>query len=313
MNIVIFGVGGIGKRHLESILKLKYTKTIYLVDLYLNLEGICKKFNDKYNTIICFRTYPNKIDFDFAIISTNVESRFKITKKIINETNCKNILLEKIVFNSKSHYYKINKLSKRNKVNIFINYTRSYSNAYLNLKKSIKPNDIEHMSVCGSKWNLGSNSSHFINLFSLLTNSNPTKLVFEKIHNRLYKSKRIMYNEIKGKIVLLNSKNQKLEIEDNLKYKSFLITIKTNQFVFVINENSNKLIRKNLKDNNCIIYDFKNEYVSSLTKKLITNTINKNINRIPSLENSIKNELFFLNMIKHLKSRYKNLLNLSLS
>ena len=315
MNIMIVGVGGIGKRHLQSILKLKFNKIIYLVDLYINSEDIHNHFNynKNFNRIICLKYIPNKTKINFAVVSTNIDSRFKITKKIINNTLCKNILLEKIVFDSRKHYLEINRLSKKNKVNIFINYTRSFTNSYLFLQKNINYMDIEYMNVYGSKWNLGSNSSHFINLFSLLTNSNITKLIYEKIHNRLYNSKRKMFNEIKGKIILTNNNNQKLVIEDNIKFKAFLIIIKTSKYIFEINESTYKLTKTNIKKNKSIIYNFKNEYVSSLTQKLIINVINKNFNHIPCLNKNIKNELFYLNFIEHLKFKYKKLSNLKLS
>lgn len=81
MNIVIIGVGALGKRHLQSILNSKYDMTIYCVDAYPKaLEGF--ETNGYEGKKIIFSSdlseIPDEIDFAlFAMSSVGRREMFE--------------------------------------------------------------------------------------------------------------------------------------------------------------------------------------------------------------------------------------------
>ena len=85
--IVLIGLGTIGKRHLESLIKLKRKYTIYLIDTNLKALEFCKKKICKnINTHNFF--FSNKMTnlpkfIDLAIIATNADKRREVTEKLV--------------------------------------------------------------------------------------------------------------------------------------------------------------------------------------------------------------------------------------
>ena len=100
-RVALIGVGSIGKRHLESLIKLKHKSDILLIDRNLESLKFCKNTNKNISTHNFFystqlKDLPKNIDL--AIISTNSDVRREVTEQLINYTQVKYIIFEKIVF-----------------------------------------------------------------------------------------------------------------------------------------------------------------------------------------------------------------------
>ena len=102
-NILIFGCGNIGFRHLQAILKLKLNVNILLYDINKKkyqdyLKKIKKlKFNKDTKSII-FLKELNFNQIDLCIISSTAKNRLQQVKQICNCNKILNILIEKIPF-----------------------------------------------------------------------------------------------------------------------------------------------------------------------------------------------------------------------
>ena len=137
INIMIIGLGSIGSRHLESILKINKNKNIYLIDPKYNSNNQSLLLNSSSTKIFKFSEVSNfNINFDLVIISTNSDVRFDITNKLFKLNKFKNLLLEKISFIKISHYNAINQKAIYYRTKIFVNYPRPMWKSYINLKKN---------------------------------------------------------------------------------------------------------------------------------------------------------------------------------
>ena len=105
-NILIVGVGNIGSRHFQSILKSKYSFRLHIVDKNsAHLKNACIYYDNlfkkkKLKIKLDYYNYIPKMNsvLDIAIIATNADIRKIIIEEIIRKNKVKNLILEKIVF-----------------------------------------------------------------------------------------------------------------------------------------------------------------------------------------------------------------------
>ena len=103
LNILIVGSGGIGMRHIESLLKSNEIKEITVLEKYVNNIKKTKTFLKKKNkNKIKINFFKNLNDlfrlnksFFLVILSTTADVRLKIFINLISNIKVKNWILEK--------------------------------------------------------------------------------------------------------------------------------------------------------------------------------------------------------------------------
>ena len=242
-NILIVGVGNIGKRHLEALLNSKHSLNIHLVDPVLSTNNKLlinqSNFDYKKKKIFFYKTLntvPAKIFL--TILSTTANYRIKIIKHLIKNNNVKYWIIEKPLCQSlKDLRYIEETFCKRNS---WVNLSYDSNNFLLSLKKTIKKNKLGNLLVTGKNWGLACNSIHYLQLFTNYFQS--PKLTHTKIQlKHWYKTRRKGIYDVHGKIELHFNNNYSCTFIDNYE------------------ENSKEKIKKN-----CMIFYSKN-------KKLIIN------------------------------------------
>ena len=100
-----------------------------------------------------------------------------------------------------------------------------------------KPDEGEII-VEGNDWELACNSIHFIDLLVFLTEQVTVKFDLVQLDNFIYPSKRNGFKELRGKMVLITERGDRLEILDHDSFEVGLtkISIKTKYSKFTINE-----------------------------------------------------------------------------
>ena len=125
-NILIIGLGNIGKKRFKIILKNKSYDKIYLFDK-IKIRSRIKKVivlnSLKYSDI-------EKLDLDLAILSLNPEHSFNYASKLIKSGV--NVLVEKPPFFNFDQFKKIYELSLKKKKYLFVgfNFLHDRSNAF---------------------------------------------------------------------------------------------------------------------------------------------------------------------------------------
>lgn len=290
INIIIIGLGNIGRRHLQSFLSLNETTNI-------NIICIDKKFNKnkifKNNVIIKNKIYKFKINFDICIISTNSKERLFILKEFLKKNSCKKIVLEKIAFNSFNQYLKAINICNKNS-NIYINCPRRTWLSYIDLRKRLGKDKVRLFEVNGYNWGLLSNAIHFIDLFSFLTNDKKIEYIYQDC-TKIKSSKRSGYFETNGSLIFQNSKDSLLMLNDHkyLKDDNYIM-IKTDNKIFEIKENKNLLIIKNQKNKIINKVFFKTYLQSELSKDYLNNI------KLIKLKNSITSHTALFNCFKEI-------------
>lgn len=308
MNILIVGVGNIGKRHLESLSKFNKIKKFYIVEKNNSIKKKLKKNYQKNN----FFFYDNIINlenikkFDLAIISTNSDIRFKIFKDITNKFTIKYIILEKFVFQNINQFNYAYKIIKSRNLKVFINCPMRIWPFFKNLKSKLYSSQLEII-MTGSKWGLGSNAIHYIDLLVYLTNKK--KIHISNIKEILtYKSKRKNFIEFAGSIDVKINKNNSLKMIDDHRQKlNPIMYLKLNNIFYELDAGRDYYYVKKFKIKNKekeLIFKskFKTPLQSELTLKIFKDILLRKKNTIPTYE-----DLFYVNksLIKFLSDTYK--------
>ena len=249
MRILLIGVGNLGKRYLEGLIKIKNKNTkIFIYDKNKDiLKDINNYYKNKSKNLYILKSLnktPLKI-FDLCILSTTANDRHILIKKIINKFKIKLWILEKLVSNRVHNLDKIYNLLK--KADVYVNLPRNYHHIYQFLKKK-KLKKI-FIKTKGGNWNIGSNSIHHLYLLEWLTDDNIIKIDIYK--DKFYPSKRNGYFDFYGKIVGYTASNSKISIESENNDQKFTTKINNLKTQWIINEhkgilkNEGKIILKN--------------------------------------------------------------------
>tara|TARA_Y100000741_G_scaffold193576_1_gene147285 strand:- start:113 stop:997 length:885 start_codon:yes stop_codon:yes gene_type:complete len=293
MNILIVGLGSIGKAYLKGILDSPKKTKIYCVDKKKN------KLTDE-DKIILSNKLPKNTNFKIVIISTDVRDRLKIIKKIFdNKNKVDNLILEKYIFKSigEFNYFEENLITKVRE-NCFVNCWGKIIMNRLGIKPSKESFKME-IDILPNAFL--TSFIHFYQMYYYLAKSNKNSVLNVNIKNK-FKSKRKFYIESEG---FFNTKSK----HSSLNYKSkkintdFLINIKFKSRKYIIKLEKNfKVSMKKNKDSKSIIFPLTknliNIFINNLEKKgkfifpkyKEINWINKKI--LFSLKNDIKGDQF---------------------
>lgn len=222
-NILIIGIGNIGLRYYEGIIKTNEKFKLFIYD-----KNKKKYFKTKKKFIFFLKDINDVLkvkNFFLTIIATTSDERGSLLKKL--RINSRFWILEKPLGSSLKQINLIAKKFKSSK-NAYINIPRENWNIYKKIKKLFKNKKVQ-MKVIGTNWNLTSNSFHFFRLFEWI-NDSKLKSVDTNI-NAWFLSKRKAFHEADGSITakLFNGSSclltSKKTIDNKKKYSVNLSSI----------------------------------------------------------------------------------------
>ena len=227
MNILIIGVGNIGRSHLNGLIKSTIKKKIYLYDT--------KKIRIKEKNVIILKKFPRNKSFFLVIISTNVKERFSLSKKLLNYNKVENLLLEKYIFKNTNefNFFEKNILKKVNKCLV-----NCWGKILLKIFKIKPTNKKIEIRVEINNDAFLSNFIHFLEVFYHLTSKQNKKYQMSNNIKKIINSKRDGYNELNGKFIIKNESNSLLLYESKKLNHVFKMTVK-------IGKTSKKIILNN--------------------------------------------------------------------
>ena len=196
ISIIIIGLGQIGSRHLQGVAKINFDKKITIIDPNIDSISIAKKRYNEVNRIkdtelISLKSLEQLDDFyDIAIISTNSNVRMSILHSLLDKTQIKNIILEKVVFQRIDDFEKTIIRLKDQNIKVWVNCPRRMYPSYKEIKNKLSNSKKIKFTLEGSEWNLASNTIHFLDLFSFFINSYDLYLDGQKLYSNIYKSKK---------------------------------------------------------------------------------------------------------------------------
>lgn len=243
-KILISGAGQIGSRHLQGLMKLNFPSKIYVVDPSIKSLALSESRLKEVKNIApfidvsFFSELPKLGKIDLAIIATTSDIRKKVILGILKENQVKNFLLEKLAFQNISDFKEIIKNFKKNNCKSWVNCPNRLFKGYINIKSNFKKKDKLIMNVSGGKWNLASNTIHYLDLFHFLTDCKKIKIINSDLNNQIFKSKREKFIELGGSITFISENGDKLNVFDSMSNESPVkINISSSKESIIINEN----------------------------------------------------------------------------
>jgi predicted dehydrogenase len=241
-NIALIGAGQLGSRHLQGLAKSSINISIEVVEPYAKSREVARQRyeeiekNPKVDYINFFESIDELSDtLDVVIIATNADIRSRIIRELLSKKEVKNLILEKVLFQTIAEYSEVQNLLEEGSVRCWVNHPRRMFPFYQSLKKEIKSaKQISYM-VQGGAWGLGCNGLHFIDHLSFLSDSNQLYIDNNFLHPHIYKAKRENFIEFNG---LLKGKvgNHVFTLYSNEEYIPGIITITTDKLTAIIDE-----------------------------------------------------------------------------
>ena len=250
-NIAIIGAGGIGSRHLQGLSKLERQIKLIVIDPSKSAierarslhEETCN--DDNIQSVEYHKSLKKPISssIDLAIISTNSDVRRTVIEQLIEVTNVRYILIEKIAFQSAGDFKAIIKLIEKKGIKAWVNCPRRIFDSYIWLERKIRSNEPLTMVVDGKGWGLASNSVHMIDLFSFLTGERYVSIDKVELDNKIYNSKRNGFIEFRGSLEFYTKRGDSLILNDRKKKTiSNVIRIEGTNFLFLVFEQQQKMV-----------------------------------------------------------------------
>jgi predicted dehydrogenase len=174
-RVVIAGAGQIGSRHLQGLGKIDIPIRIDVIDPSpSSLQTAKQRFNEvPFNNNVKSVNFYTRFEMtgqivDLAIIATTADVRAKVTRELCRSVTPKNILFEKVVFQSVEDFTEIADLMSKHGINAWVNCSRRAYPFYNELKKLFCDGDPITYSVQGGEWGLACNAIHFIDHVAFL-------------------------------------------------------------------------------------------------------------------------------------------------
>lgn len=298
-NIAIIGAGQLGSRHLQAMAKVEDDIIIYIVDpsedsLKLSRTRFAE-MNQNNITLYCLKEVtelPSKIEF--AVIATNSMQRLMVLKQLLEHSKVNYLILEKFLFPYIEEYEIATQLIESTNTAVFVNCARTMWPNYHKIRTILSEEKEVKIEVSGSHWNMASNSIHFLNLFSFITECNNFKVDTSALDKRLLKNKRVNYIEFTGILkITTNCKHElilKSYVEKRLPFK---ISIVSENYCIMINELQEEWMINGKKGYFPLIYQ------SNLTNIIYKQLQQSRDCNLVSYQRSVKEHLILLNAFNY--------------
>ena len=319
-KIVIIGAGAIGSRHLQGVKKItQFNYEIFVIDKNLESLNLAKKRykeikdNKKIKSVVFdskINVLPKKIDL--LINATTSSKRYSSTKSVIDICVIKNIIFEKVLFNSILEIKKMDAIIKKKKIKAWVNCSYQCIPYFKKIRSLCADNGKLTMNVHGGNWSLGSSCIHFIEFFNYLTNSEICKMNFDLLGENIQKSKRKRYYEFGGLLLAKTTSGDYLSIEAKKNSKKPLFIDISNNDIYLQLEDAKRLVK--IKDYSGSKIKERRVKInmpmqSDSSKYLCENILIKKRCDLPTYKTSSKNHILLfksLLKIKKLKNKFGN-------
>ena len=205
-SVIIIGGGNIGRRHLQAALKADVKPDIYIYDKNAKaFEEIDKLLKEEHTEsgrvryLDSLNSVPPRTDV--AIIATDSRNRKNAFFELVGNVEIKYCILEKVLFTKISEYEDVSDwLKKRTGIKAFVNCARRYTHGYNEIRRKLAGKAFT-FTLEGSKWGLGCNAIHFLDLISFLGGVNGITIDTSLLDDEIIDSKRMSYKEVTGRLI----------------------------------------------------------------------------------------------------------------
>lgn len=203
-QVLIVGVGQIGSRHLQGVLRNTTPMCIYVIDPSDDSLQVAKSRSAEvtHEHELHFQNNWNELPatFDLAIIATSANVREKVITQLLGSFTVRQLILEKVLFQDINAYQRVHELLSAHKVTTWVNHPRRMFTSYQKIKGMIDTTSNHTYHIAGANWGLGCNGLHFIDLIVYLSGSRVKSIETDWVDKNISESKRNGYIEFTGTI-----------------------------------------------------------------------------------------------------------------
>lgn len=299
IKIGVIGTGNIGKRHIQSALKMDDVE-IFAFDhndeslnsLNLFLEDLGLDVSEK---VTLTRSYENFLDLiseeTIVIISTTAKRRSELVINTLDK-NPKALIIEKPVCQNVKEYVQ---LLENTTVPIYVNFPRCSYKIYRDIKVLARQN-IEEIKIILSQNGIATNGIHMLDLIFWLLEKDKYVLTKSEIFN-YYETKRKNFFDFSG-YISFTVDNVKCSFVDVSFKCPEIIQIFTRNNIISVYEQSGKVVIS--EGEKLSISDFTIPFQSNLTSKILEQIVNEREVFLPEIKDCFSSHsLLFEVMNKH--------------
>lgn len=305
MNILIIGFGNMGCRHAQAFLQDNSYKVSVIEPNDIVFNSNLPRIGGTSENISRTTFAECKKDFfDFAVIATSAEIRLLLFKEVLN-IGIKNILLEKVVFQSATQFYEALNLAEEHNASVYCNFLNRYSQSYNEIKDAI--NGPIDFTVTGGHFGFACNALHYIDLFKYFIGTDITLIKSKLVKSENPNIRGDKYVEVFGQQIWESENGDRLFISsdsENNSGKGSENQIRYSEVVHIINENT--LNQFNIgSDGKLELGKFDMPMASKLTETLYQNIKAGKI-KLPDIKETMNYHLQFFESINNSLGLLKN-------
>lgn len=231
-KVAIIGAGQLGSRHLQGLKVAASPLEITVMDSNEDSLNVAK---ERYDTVTAIGeksiSYVTSIEelpteLDLVVIATGSKPRSAIVHSLLNHTEVKYLVLEKVLFPTLVEYGQIARLLKEKDVRCWVNCPRRMFGSYKQIKELIDTSQPVYITKADEDWGLCCNSIHMIDIFMYLTGETTYTIETKWLNNKIEESKRGGYIEMTGKLEVTTPKGNVLTLISEKNFdgeKNFMI------------------------------------------------------------------------------------------
>ncbi|MCG9875850.1 MAG: hypothetical protein MH321_13820 [Leptospiraceae bacterium] len=293
-KILIAGSGQLGTRYLQGLYPVSSPLEIFVFDkskeaLNLAAQRWGEVSSDVTKHNINYISDVNDLPsfFSVCIVATTADVRLDVVKIILNQSNIKYWILEKVLTQSIADLLNLGELLK-NSDGVWVNTPMHLWSLYQNLKDVSEKNvplKASYLDIRG----LACNAIHYIDLIGRWNSTKIYRIDTDGLNTEWYPSTRNGFWDIYGELKVFFEDGSELLLTSKELDRNFRIQIKIRDKSWEVFERDG--IAK-CSDGTEILGTC--EYQSSLTKKLIEDIQNQNKILLPTLSESIEQHTIFI-------------------
>lgn len=202
-KIGVIGAGQIGQRHLQALSKLQTPAEIAVFDPSPDSLAMAQqrfseaRTGDQVTLSLHSEIAALPPELDLLLSATAAAPRRASLEAALAGRTVKNLLLEKIVFQTAEDFAAVETLLTARTIPAWVNCPRRMQPLYHDLKAHFDGAAV-NLTVTGNNWGLGCNGVHFVDLLQYLTGEAVTTYGNDGLDPQLQPSKRTDYWEFTG-------------------------------------------------------------------------------------------------------------------
>ena len=276
-HVVLIGAGQLGSRHLQAIANCSSNINVTVIDPSPHSLSVAEA---RLNEVILSPSIgsvsflKNLKDLnesvDCCIIATNAKYRFAVLKELLALVSVKNIVFEKVLFQSTAQIDEATALLSQYDVNAWVNCPRRMQPIYQQLYKLLEQEASIDLEAIGTNWDVACNGIHLIDLWAYLGEGKTYTLSTDALSSELIESKRSGYIEVTGKLMGVSDGGSfSLKCTKEINAVALKICIKTPNYNIEVDESNGKCKVINVISGTIEITDFSFLYQSQLSNIVV--------------------------------------------